>query len=55
LGESDPATLALAGILVSIAVITAVTALFPSFGRRRREAASLTAIDFVRSSFSARK
>ena len=44
----------LAGILVTIAVITAGAGLLASYGRRRREAASLTAIDFVRSSFSGR-
>jgi signal transduction histidine kinase len=54
LGELDPATLMLAGILITIAVIAAGAALFATYGQRRREAASLTAIDFVRSSFVSR-
>jgi signal transduction histidine kinase len=44
----------LAGILITIAVIAAGAALFATYGQRRREAASLTAIDFVRSSFVSR-
>lgn len=54
MGELDPATLMLAGILITIAVIAAGAALFATYGQRRREAASLTAIDFVRSSFVSR-
>jgi signal transduction histidine kinase len=44
----------LAGILITIAVIAAGAALFATHGQRRHEAASLTAIDFVRSSFVSR-
>ena len=40
--------------MISIFIVTAATALHGSFGRRRRDAASLTAIDFVRSSFVSR-
>jgi signal transduction histidine kinase len=50
----DPATLMLAGILATIAVLTGAAALLASSGQRRREAASLTAIDFVRTSFVSR-
>jgi signal transduction histidine kinase len=54
LGVFDPAILALAGLLIAVAAFTAATAIYASLRQRRREAASLTAIDFVRSSFVSR-
>jgi signal transduction histidine kinase len=54
MGGFDPAILALVGLLITVAAITAATALIASLRQRRHEAASLTAIDFVRSSFVSR-
>jgi signal transduction histidine kinase len=47
----DPAIVVLAGILITFAGITVGATLIGSVRQRRREAASLTAIDFVRASF----
>jgi signal transduction histidine kinase len=54
LSRTDPAIIALVWILIVLAGITAATATFSWVDRRRKEAASLSAIDFVRSSFASR-
>lgn len=54
LSSVDPALIALAGILIALAGITAVTATVTWVRQRRQEAASLSAIDFVRASFASR-
>jgi signal transduction histidine kinase len=51
LSRIDPAIVALAGIVTVFTSIVAATALFRSVRRRRRDTASLMAIDFVRTSF----
>jgi signal transduction histidine kinase len=52
--QADAGLLALAGMLVAIAVVTGLAAIAASIRRRRADAASLKAIDFVRSSFASR-
>jgi signal transduction histidine kinase len=54
LSRIDPAVVALAGIVIVFTSIVAATALFRSVRRRRRDAASLMAIDFVRTTFVSR-
>jgi signal transduction histidine kinase len=54
LSRTDPAIIALAAILIALAGITAATATFTWVRQRRQEAASLSAIDFVRASFASR-
>ena len=54
LSRLDASTLVLAGMLGAMLAITLVASVVASERRRRREAASLNAIDFVRSSFASR-
>jgi signal transduction histidine kinase len=54
LSRIDPAAIALAGILIVLTSIMAATVLSTSVRQRRRDAASLMAIDFVRTSFVSR-
>jgi signal transduction histidine kinase len=54
LSSVDPSILALAGILIALAAITSAAATLSWVRQRRREAASLSAIDFVRGSFASR-
>jgi signal transduction histidine kinase len=54
LSSTDPAVIALGGILIALAGITAATATIRWVRQRREEAASLGAIDFVRTSFASR-
>jgi signal transduction histidine kinase len=54
LSRADPATIALSGILIVLVGIVAATVLSTSVRQRRRDAASLMAIDFVRTSFVSR-
>ena len=50
----DVSAVALAGVLVAMVATSMVAGVVSSEQRRRRDAASLTAIDFVRSSFAGR-
>jgi signal transduction histidine kinase len=54
LSRIDPAAVSLTGILLAFTGIMAASALFTWVRQRRREAASLGAIDFVRTSFASR-
>jgi signal transduction histidine kinase len=54
LTRPEASTIVLGVMLAAIALVTVVTAIASSERRRRRESASLTAIDFVRTSFASR-
>jgi signal transduction histidine kinase len=54
LGHFDPAIAGLAVALIAIVIVTGAMTLLTSAGQRRRQAASLNAIDFVRTSFASR-
>ncbi len=52
--QPEASTILLGAMLAAIVVVTVVAAIISSERRRRRESASLTAIDFVRTSFASR-
>jgi signal transduction histidine kinase len=54
LTQPDASTTVLGVMLAAIVVVTAIAAINSSERRRRRQSASLTAIDFVRTSFASR-